>query len=171
MPKRKNNNYIWHMPYLRNSIYSMWSWFLVQLYKMMISTGVFFIVLKFWGGGVKGKSIAQNENNNYFCHMPYLRNSIALWSGFLVHLCKMMISPSFFIIFDIFIFWAVRAVKGQKMAQNDKKISLTLYLRNCTSYNIYIYMVFTTEGFLEVAIESWSEWDLNPRPLNSVQTL
>ena len=36
---------------------------------------------------------------------------------------------------------------------------------------MYIYVVFTTEGFLEVAIESWPEWDLNPRPLNSVQTL
>ena len=35
---------------------------------------------------------------------------------------------------------------------------------------LYI-LVFTTEGFLEVAIESWPEWDLNPRPLNSVQTL
>ena len=32
-------------------------------------------------------------------------------------------------------------------------------------------MVFTTEGFLAVGIESWSEWDLNLRPLNSVQTL
>ena len=31
-------------------------------------------------------------------------------------------------------------------------------------------MVFTTEGFLEVAIESWPEWDLNPRPMNSVHT-
>ena len=30
-------------------------------------------------------------------------------------------------------------------------------------------MVFTTEGFFEVAIESWPEWDLNLRPLNSVQ--
>ena len=29
-------------------------------------------------------------------------------------------------------------------------------------------MVFTTEGFFEVTIESWPEWDLNPRPLNSV---
>ena len=29
-------------------------------------------------------------------------------------------------------------------------------------------MVFITEGFFEVAIESWPEWDLNPRPLNSV---
>ena len=28
-------------------------------------------------------------------------------------------------------------------------------------------MVFTTKGFFEVAIESWPEWDLNPRPLNS----
>ena len=36
---------------------------------------------------------------------------------------------------------------------------------------IYIYMVFTTEGLFEVAIESWPEWDLNPRPLNSVQML
>ena len=32
-------------------------------------------------------------------------------------------------------------------------------------------MVFTTEGFLELAIESWPEWDLNTRPLNYVQTL
>ena len=32
-------------------------------------------------------------------------------------------------------------------------------------------VIFTAEGFLEVAIESWLEWDLNQRPLNSVQTL
>ena len=32
-------------------------------------------------------------------------------------------------------------------------------------------MVLTTEGLFEVAIESWPEWDLNPRLLNSVQTL
>ena len=34
-----------------------------------------------------------------------------------------------------------------------------------------MYMVLTTEGFFELAIESWPEWDLSPRPLNSVQTL
>ena len=32
-------------------------------------------------------------------------------------------------------------------------------------------MVFTAEGFLQVAIEGWPEWDLNPRLLNSIQTL
>ena len=31
-------------------------------------------------------------------------------------------------------------------------------------------MVFTTEGFFEVAIESWPEWDLNSRLLNPIQT-
>ena len=34
-----------------------------------------------------------------------------------------------------------------------------------------MYMVFITEGFFEVAIESWPEWDLNSQLLNSVQTL
>ena len=34
-------------------------------------------------------------------------------------------------------------------------------------HSIYIAYAFTTEGFLEVAIESWPEWDLNPRPKNS----
>ena len=31
-------------------------------------------------------------------------------------------------------------------------------------------MVFTTEGFLEVAIESGPEWNLNPRPLDKRET-
>ena len=29
----------------------------------------------------------------------------------------------------------------------------------------------STEEFLEVAIENWSEWDLNPRSPNYVHTL
>ena len=29
-------------------------------------------------------------------------------------------------------------------------------------YIIFIYMVFTSEGSFEVAIESWPEWNLNP---------
>ena len=34
-----------------------------------------------------------------------------------------------------------------------------------------ICMLFTTELFVEVAIESWLEWDLNPGPLNSIYRL
>ena len=36
-------------------------------------------------------------------------------------------------------------------------------------FSLHIYII--TEGFLEVAIERCPEWDLNPRPLNSVKTL
>ena len=32
-------------------------------------------------------------------------------------------------------------------------------------------MIFIKEGYLEVAVESWPEWDLNQRSLNFVQTL
>ena len=40
----------------------------------------------------------------------------------LVQTCKMMISPGvfFIIFFEIFISWAVRGVKQQKIAQNEK---------------------------------------------------
>ena len=41
----------------------------------------------------------------------------------------------------------------------------------CIYIYVCIYMVFTTDRFFEVAAESWPEWDLNPRPLNSIQTL
>ena len=53
------------------------------------------------------------------------------------------------------------------------------YFKEPVSGEVYIYIYiyiphyFTTEGFFEaeVAIGSWHEWDLNPQPLNSVQTV
>ena len=49
-------------------------------------------------------------------------------------------------------------------------IYIYIYIYHSIFMFIYIYMVFTTEGLFEVAnIESWPEWDLNPRPLNSFQ--
>ena len=51
-----------------------------------ISWHCFYFFFEFFFGGavrgVKGKSIAQNENNNYSHHMPYLRNSIAYGHDF-----------------------------------------------------------------------------------------
>ena len=37
--------------------------------------------------------------------------------------------------------------------------------------NEQMLMMFATEEFLEVAIESCSEWDLNPQPLNSAHMI
>ena len=33
---------------------------------------------------------------------------------------------------------------------------------------VYIYIYIYHDGFFEVAKESWPEWDLNPRQMNSV---
>ena len=49
---------------------------------------------------------------------------------------------------------------------NVKPLATSLLIKK----RVYIH-AFTAERFLEVAIESWPEWDLNQQPLNSVQTL
>ena len=71
---------------------------------------------------VNGQKIAQNEKQQLHPLRAISKEqySISLW--FLVHLCKMMISPYVFLqFFKISIFGVVRGLKGQKMVQNDKK--------------------------------------------------
>ena len=51
-------------------------------------------------------------------------------------------------------------------------IYIHTYIHIIYNIYIYIYIYITTEGFFEVAIESWPEWDLNPQSLLiSVQML
>ena len=59
------------------------------------------------------------KNNNYICHMPYLRNSIAYDHDFW-YTYKMMISPGvfFFHFFLYFLFWAVRRGGEGERAKN-----------------------------------------------------
>ena len=38
-----------------------------------------------------------------------------IWLWFLVHMCKMMISPANFCIFQNFDFWSFGGIKGQKL--------------------------------------------------------
>ena len=89
--------------------YSIWSWGLVQLCKMMISWGVFFIFFEIFifcavrgGGGGEGgwQKIAQNEKQLH-SSCTISQGQYSLWLWVLVHLCKMMISPGIFFIF----FW------------------------------------------------------------------
>ena len=61
--------------------------------------------------------MTKNCPSCFISQEPYI-----IWMSFMVHLCKMIISPGvFFIFFKIMIFSVVRRVKGQKMNQNDKK--------------------------------------------------
>ena len=55
---------------------------------------------------------------------------------------------------------------------NIEKSSIGLMIEDGLKLaTLRIYVVFTTDKFFEAALESWPEWDLNSRPLNSVQTL
>ena len=61
------------------------------------------------------------RNNNYLCHVPCIRNSVAYDHDFWYTCVKCRYLPAFiFIFFEIFIFQAVRYVKGQKIAEDKK---------------------------------------------------
>ena len=104
--------------------------------------------------GVKGQKIAQMENNNYICYMPYLRNSVAYDHDFR-YFCKMIISPGVSSFVFNFHFLGCYGVKGQKMVQNDKT-----FCRPCSisqesyiiwlSFMIHIYRMTRSPGFFSL---------------------
>ena len=52
-----------------------------------------------------------------------------IWSSFMVHMSNRIISPGLFLhLFQIFIFGVKSGVKGQKMAQSDKKLCLSYFI-------------------------------------------
>ena len=113
--------------------YIIWFSFMVHFCKMIIFPRVFFFFSKFWFcgllKGVRGQKIVQSVKKFYLLRFisqgPYI-----IWLSFVVRKCKMMISPGVFFMFSkILIFQIFRRVKGEKMAQHDKK--------NCPSY-LYI---------------------------------
>ena len=96
--------------------YIIWLSFMVQMCKMIISPGVFFNfkILIFWVAmGLKGQKMAQNDKKFCLSHSvsqePYF-----IWLWFWVHICKMMISPANFFIFQSFNFWGFYGGKGAK---------------------------------------------------------
>ena len=91
--------------------------------------------------GVKGQKIAQNEKEQLHLSHAISQEQYSIWSWFLVHLCKMMISPgAFFHFFKILIFWVVRRVKGQKNSPKwQKTLSFALYISGTIHHMILIY--------------------------------
>ena len=109
----------------------IWSSVVVLKFKMVISSGEFL----FFGliGREKGKKWQKLCLLCFVSQEPYI-----IWSSFMVHMCKRIISPKvFFHFLKILVYWVnyfVSVVKGQKMAQSDKKdICSTPYLRKHTS--------------------------------------
>ena len=131
------NNYIHHMPYLRNSIacdHDFWctcvKWWYLQAFCS------FFKILIFWGvSGVKGQKIVQNDKKICLSCSISQEPYIIWWLSFLVRKCKMIISPGVFFIFSKFCFFSLF---GGSKAQNGKKLCHALYLRNHTSWSLFM---------------------------------
>ena len=108
-----------------------------HLCKMVILPSIFFIFSKFWFSGfkkgegrVKGQKMVQNEKKLH----SISQESYIMRFSFMVLVCEMIISPVvFFHFFKFLIFWVVRWVKGQKVAQNDKNFCHTHkpYIKYC----------------------------------------
>ena len=75
------------------------------------------------------------KNNNYICHVPYCRNSMAYDHDFWYTIVKLWYLQIFLLLFFLnFEFWTVKEVKGQKIAKNKK---LELHLSHIISQEQY----------------------------------
>ena len=114
---------------------------MVHKCKMMVS-GCFFCFFKIMifrvVNGVKGQKMAQNKK---FC----LSHSISqepfiIWSSFVIHNCKLIVSPGFFFIF--FKFWFFLLLGGSKCKNGpkwQKTLSVVLYISGSIHHMIFIY--------------------------------
>ena len=88
-----------------------------QFFKILISRVV---------RGVKGQITVQNDKK--FCLSRFIsQEQYIIWLSFMVHLCRMIISPgfafSFYSKFSFFRFF--KGIKRQKIVQNNKKFGLS----------------------------------------------
>ena len=149
------------MPYLRNSIaydYDFWytcvKWWYLHGFFSVFQILIFWFVM-----GVKGQKTVQN--NKKFCLSCFISQKLyVIWLSFMVHLCKMVISPGIFFYFlKIWIFWIVKEKKGQEIDQNDKKFCHALISQEpyiiWFSFMVHMYKVIISPGDFSIFLKFW----------------
>ena len=110
MPQNAENFCLSHLIF--QGPYIIWSSFIIHImYKRIISPAIFFQFFQNLKFRIKGQKMAQNDKN----FLSVSQELYIIWLRYLVHMCKMMISPANFFIFKILIFGIFR---GQQ-AKND----------------------------------------------------
>ena len=143
--------------------YIIWLSFMVHLWKMIISPGVFFFFFKiliFWVvRGVKRQKMAQNEKKLCLsCSIS--QESYTIWFSFMVHLCKMIIFPRVFFFFSKFWFSGLlKGVKGQKIVQSVKNsVCCAPYLRDHTLYDHHLWFASVKWWYLQAFFSCFSKF-------------
>ena len=103
--------------------------------------------------------MVQNDKKALLCLIsqePYI-----IWSSFMVHVWRKIISLCLLLHFSEILFFGVSSgVKGQKMAQNDKKIVCrTPYLRKHTSYDCDFWYPFEKRWYLQMLFSFFQNVD------------
>ena len=91
----------------------------------MISKGFVFIFSKLWffgslGGGIKRQKITTQNDKKFCLSRSVSQEPYIIWLSFMVHLCKMIISPGV-LFFKIMIFWVARKGRGAGGGGGKKK--------------------------------------------------
>ena len=129
----KNKNSIHHVPYLRNSMaYDHDFWYTcVKWWYLRCFFGL-------WSKRTKNGPKWQKILSVSLLISGTLHH---IWLCFLIHMCKIMISPAIFFIFSKLFFFLV--FQKDKRAKNDPKLLPTsvhhaLYLRKCRSLSRFL---------------------------------
>ena len=124
-------NYVCRIPYRRkHTSYDCGFWYTCENDDI---SRCFFQFLRIYNflvvRGLKWQKMAQN-NKKYCLPHSISQELYLIWLWFLVHLCKMMISPAIFFIFSKFWFFGLLRgkVKGQKMTHKLPISVVTLYI-------------------------------------------
>ena len=119
---------------ISQELYIIWLPFMIHMYKVIISPGVF-IFSKFFlfflavrGGGKRAKWSKMRTNS--VCHAQYLRNHM-LYDCHLWYICIKWYLQAFFHFFKKFFLFVRGEVKGQKWPKmRTNSVCHTQYLRN-----------------------------------------
>ena len=138
----KNINYICHAPYLRNNIaydhdfwYTCVKWWYLQAFFWVFQNLDF---LGCWGS----KRAKNGPKWQKFCPSYFIsQEPYIIWLSFMLHLCKMAISPGFFLFFQNLDFLGCLE---DKRAKNDSKMTKNYVrrawdLRNDTLYDCHLW--------------------------------
>ena len=147
----------------------MWLSFMVPMCKMIISLVFFLIfnflffhlfkILIFWVvRGVKGQK--WSKSTKYLSITLDISGNIHFMIVIYVHMCKMIMSPGVFSVFQNFNFWVVSGVKEQKMAKNNIKFCLSCFISQelniiWLSFMVLMCKIIISPGFIVIFSECW----------------
>ena len=128
-----------------SGVYIIWLLFMVHMCKMIISPGMVFIFSKFWFFGLVGSKRTKKRSKmtkNSVCHAHSIsQEPYIIWLSFMVHMCKIIISPDSFFIFSKFCFFGLLGgLKWKKWSKMTKHSAHDApYLRNKTPFDCHLW--------------------------------